>query len=429
MTLTFKIQIRNIMKPPVWRRVEIPANLTFEDFHLTIQRAFGWGNYHLYQFQKHPYDQGWLINVPSENDAGGGLFGSEDEAMDSRETLVSDFISRMGLKKFVYVYDFGDDWIHDVTLEKTDNSTTLLHPICRAGKGACPPEDCGGPWGYENIKQLFAEKPKSEDAKMYLEWMELEDANEFDPNDFNLTSVNIQLGTISASKPRLKPVKSPPRKNPEHFVNPMEEFLRFLSDTSYLEGWEEDDFEDDDDLDDYEDCLEDIEGIYDLSETASRYEIRIEPSGKYSETALTLQVPSNMTLNGFARLIAVAFGEKKPELYEFVDQEGFRFLSDEREHAQDKDYWQMDSTEFCPISMLLYKKTETADFIVRKSKKKVLARYSLCLEKKGRYTAKTIHRIDLLKANGLATAEIDEARQRLYDFEEENEVATEKEKP
>ncbi len=59
----------------------------------------------------------------------------------------------MGLEKFVYVYDFGDSWVHDITVENIDQDDELDYPICLAGKGACPLEDCGGPWGYEELKE------------------------------------------------------------------------------------------------------------------------------------------------------------------------------------------------------------------------------------------------------------------------------------
>ena len=59
----------------------------------------------------------------------------------------------MGLEKFVYVYDFGDSWVHDITVENIDQDDELDCPICLAGKGACPPEDCGGAWGYEDLKK------------------------------------------------------------------------------------------------------------------------------------------------------------------------------------------------------------------------------------------------------------------------------------
>ena len=172
MTIQFKIQIRDIKKPPVWRRIVSPGNFTFHDLHNTIQSAFGWWDEHLYQFQRHPFDGGWTVKEPDDEDDNWG-----ERPEDARETNVLTFIQHMGLEKFVYVYDFGDSWVHDITVEQIDHDANLDHPVCLAGKGACPPEDCGGPWGYEELK----------------EEMDKDEINEFD-----LEEVNEELESITA---------------------------------------------------------------------------------------------------------------------------------------------------------------------------------------------------------------------------------------
>lgn len=172
MAIQFKIQIRDIKKPPVWRRIVIPGNFTFHDLHNTIQSAFGWWDEHLYQFQRHPFDGGWTVKEPDDEDDNWG-----ERPEDARETNVLSFIQHMRLEKFVYVYDFGDSWVHDITVEIIDHDANLDHPVCLAGKGACPPEDCGGPWGYEELK----------------EEMDKDEINEFD-----LEEVNEELESITA---------------------------------------------------------------------------------------------------------------------------------------------------------------------------------------------------------------------------------------
>lgn len=159
MTIQFKIQLRGITKPPVWRRLVMPGAFSFSDFHNAIQSAFGWCNEHLYQFQWRPYDDGWCVKGPDVEDEGWG------EEMDASKINVAKFIQERGLEKFVYIYDFGDDWFHDITIEKSDPLGMLHHPVCLAGKGACPPEDCGGPWGYEEMK---FEMSKSEISRFDL---------------------------------------------------------------------------------------------------------------------------------------------------------------------------------------------------------------------------------------------------------------------
>ncbi len=159
MTIQFKIQIRGIKKPPVWRRIVIPGSFSFYDLHDTIQWAFGWWDEHLYQFQRQPYDHGWSVKDTEREDEDVLFFSP---SYDSHTTNVADFIQKMGLRKFVYVYDFGDDWIHDITIEALNPDEKLEHPVCLDGKGACPPEDCGGVWGYEELKEEMSKEEISE---------------------------------------------------------------------------------------------------------------------------------------------------------------------------------------------------------------------------------------------------------------------------
>ena len=148
LTYQFKIKLRGISKPPVWRRVLVPANFTFSGFHAVIQEAFGWWNEHLYSFGDKPYSRVLTIAEIYEDD-----WGSVPD-YNAREFTVGEFYGEKfdPKHKLCYVYDFGDDWIHDITLEDIIEE---LHPhaSCTAGKGACPEEDCGGPWGYEDMKE------------------------------------------------------------------------------------------------------------------------------------------------------------------------------------------------------------------------------------------------------------------------------------
>ena len=145
-TYQFKIKLRGITNPPVWRRVLVPANFTFSGFHAVIQEAFGWWNVHLYCFGDKPYSQSLYIAEEDEED-----WYRPD--YDARKFTLGELFGDGGIiKKFCYVYDFGDDWIHDITLE---NIIEELHPhaSCTAGKGACPEEDSGGVWEYEDMKE------------------------------------------------------------------------------------------------------------------------------------------------------------------------------------------------------------------------------------------------------------------------------------
>lgn len=145
-TYQFKIKLRGISKPPVWRRVLVPANFTFAGFHAVIQEAFGWWNEHLYCFGDKPYSQSLYIAEENKED-----WYRPD--YDARKFTLGEIFGDGGIvKKLCYVYDFGDDWIHDITLEKVLDEYSD-HATCITGKGACPEEDCGGLWGYEDMKE------------------------------------------------------------------------------------------------------------------------------------------------------------------------------------------------------------------------------------------------------------------------------------
>ncbi len=145
-TYQFKIKLRGITNPPVWRRVLVPANFTFSGFHAVIQEAFGWRNEHLYCFGDKPYSQSLYIAEENKED-----WYRPD--YDARKFTLGELFGDGGIeKKFCYVYDFGDDWIHDITLEKVFDEYSD-HATFIKGKGACPEEDSGGVWEYEDMKE------------------------------------------------------------------------------------------------------------------------------------------------------------------------------------------------------------------------------------------------------------------------------------
>ena len=159
-TYQFKVKLRGATKPPVWRRVLVPADFTFSGLHAVIQEAFGWWNEHLYCFGNTPYRRQLTIAEPNEDDW-------DEPDYNAREFTVGEFFGEgTGAQNLCYVYDFGDDWIHDITLEQVIDRESS-HATCTAGKGACPEEDCGGVWGYEEMKEN----------------------GEFDPHDFDLNEV------------------------------------------------------------------------------------------------------------------------------------------------------------------------------------------------------------------------------------------------
>jgi len=181
--LQFKIQIKDIKKPPVWRRVVVPETFTFHRFHEVIQAAFGWENYHLYQFSSQGWGSEERITLPSDDDW--------EPVIDSTKEKLKDILKKEG-QTYTYIYDFGDSWMHKITLEKITDEKSLK-ASCIAGKGACPPEDCGGIWGYEGIKELFETEPESDETNEFREWLGLEDDENWDPNLFDLGVANEEV--------------------------------------------------------------------------------------------------------------------------------------------------------------------------------------------------------------------------------------------
>jgi hypothetical protein len=165
-------------KPPIWRRLEVPSDLTLAQLHDVLQTSFGWAHSHLHVFE-----------------TGLGQFGRPDRELgftsDARVTL-DQVITRAG-DKITYTYDFGDDWIHVIKLEQVSpREPGIAYPRCTGGRRAGPPEDCGGTWGYEWLLEVLAH-PDHEEHEERLEWLGLEHAGEFDPEAFDPDQISKAL--------------------------------------------------------------------------------------------------------------------------------------------------------------------------------------------------------------------------------------------
>lgn len=161
----FKITLKET-NPHVWRRIQVPENYTFWDLHVAIQDAMGWDDYHLHEFNiKNPIDGSeGVIGIPDEE----GI--SSVEILEGWKQKIANWFS-MENKTADYMYDFGDGWEHTVTLEKiSPKDKNVNYPICLDGQRACPPEDCGGIPGYEDIcqgKHEFQENYKEYDPEYF----------------------------------------------------------------------------------------------------------------------------------------------------------------------------------------------------------------------------------------------------------------------
>jgi hypothetical protein len=162
-----KVTLRDI-EPPIWRVIEVPGEWPLDEVHLAIQAAMGWNNSHLHQFIVGKVRYG-MMEADGEFDR-----GLEDERDARLERIVQSGQS------FVYEYDFGDGWQHDVEVTRVASAAKEARPRCLAGARACPPEDCGGPHGYARLLEILAD-PKHPEHVSLKEW-----ANDLEPERFSV---------------------------------------------------------------------------------------------------------------------------------------------------------------------------------------------------------------------------------------------------
>lgn len=189
--LQFKIVLKSI-KPPIWRRIQVPAVYTFRDFHVAIQDAMGWTDSHLHEFNVSDpiYDARVRIGIPDEE------FPERKTLPEEEQTIAAWFTQENSSAD--YLYDFGDDWEHEVRMEKIMAvEPDVRYPRCTAGRRACPPEDCGGVVGYERILEILSDAHHMEYAEM-LEWV----GEDFDPERFEPKGA---LFSDSATRLKLTP--------------------------------------------------------------------------------------------------------------------------------------------------------------------------------------------------------------------------------
>ena len=168
----FKITLLE-SRPPIWRRIQV-QDCTLDKLHEHIQTAMGWTNSHLHHFRINDqlYGDPELMQENFE----------ELEYKDSTTTRISDILPKTGKRfRFQYEYDFGDSWYHEVLFEGVVRAEPKVkYPLCLEGARACPPEDCGGIWGYADFVEAI-QNPDHERHEELLEWV----GGRFDPEEFD----------------------------------------------------------------------------------------------------------------------------------------------------------------------------------------------------------------------------------------------------
>jgi hypothetical protein len=174
---TIKVTLRG-SKPPIWRRLQVRSDCTLSRLHGVIQNAFGWEDYHMWAFE-----------------AAGEQYGIADRELEIRSAAAKRLsqVAPSAGDQLSYTYDFGDDWEHDIVVEAVgDAEPAVSYPRCVAGRRACPPEDCGGIWGYGDLLEILAD-PAHKEHEDRLEWLGLSSAAGFDPGAFDLDQINSGL--------------------------------------------------------------------------------------------------------------------------------------------------------------------------------------------------------------------------------------------
>lgn len=174
----FKITLKDV-SPSIWRRIQVPETYTFWDLHVAIQDAMGWTDTHLHEFLMTDPSSGVEVRI--------GLPDEEFDIVDlpGWELRIARYFSPEN-RVAEYTYDFGDDWEHVIELEQIiPRQEGVDYPVCLAGERACPPEDCGGVWGYAEFLEAISD-PSHEQHDEMLEWV----GGEFDPDAFDAAEVS-----------------------------------------------------------------------------------------------------------------------------------------------------------------------------------------------------------------------------------------------
>jgi len=158
MIYELKVQLQGV-EPPIWRNIRVPSKTHLSKLHRILQLVMGWTDSHLHLFQ-----------------VGDKLYGEPSTA---------------GIRSFVYEYDLGDSWRHDITLVGAAQAEGKEETVCIAGARACPPEDCGGIPGYCDLLEKISD-PQHEGYEDMVEWL----GRKYDPEEFDLAEVNRALRSL-----------------------------------------------------------------------------------------------------------------------------------------------------------------------------------------------------------------------------------------
>lgn len=184
-----RIALKHV-RPVVRRELLVPSDLRLDRLHQVIQIVMGWDDAHLHEFvagSSRRDEVRFAARMPGFDEDFGG-----PPSRDEKKSTLLNLAPAKG-SKFRYSYDFGDGWDHEVTvLSIRTSEADVVVPLCVKASGACPPEDCGGPWGYANLLEVLG-NPDHEDYEERREWI-----GEFDPAHYDLDAANQELIRLAA---------------------------------------------------------------------------------------------------------------------------------------------------------------------------------------------------------------------------------------
>jgi hypothetical protein len=172
----FKLRLLEVF-PPIWRSVQVPEAYSFWDLHVALQDAMGWLDYHLHLFRVTKPDTGEAVQIGIPDD---DAFEGDEPILPGWEIPIAHYFPGPGVAAR-YEYDFGDGWEHELTIEAIlPRQPGQKYPQCVGGARACPPEDCGGVGGYEDLLTVLR-TPTHEEYESILQWI----GGRFDPEEFD----------------------------------------------------------------------------------------------------------------------------------------------------------------------------------------------------------------------------------------------------
>lgn len=192
LVMQLKIELRDI-RPLIWRRVLVHGDYTLGNLNVVIRTAMGWYGMHLHSFwfgsRANLVEYGDITSLPNPV-----------PSMRDEDSVTLKEVIRRNRQVFGYVYDFGDSWVHRIVVERIepyDGRRKL--PVCLAGARACPPEDCGGVYGYMSVLRVLKEASTPDDRN-FRQWV-----GEYDPQWFDVDEVNLAFGHPPRNSAKRRP--------------------------------------------------------------------------------------------------------------------------------------------------------------------------------------------------------------------------------